>query len=177
MRFVPSNEPDTGALSIQSRPQDGVIPTSLRLPCGNRRAGWEAAAVACRFVICQSRAAGVSPGDASLPLRHICESSLLQAEHFIAKAPLLTDQVPASQRHELGTAVHRWKVGRYLRLKQVIHRPGQRKRRGRMMRSTQVSGGSALNWSPLQTRHWTDKKRMVRSAGLSKHPSAAWLSP
>ena len=32
-----------------------------------------------------------------------------------------------------------------------------------MIRSTQVSHRSALNWSPLQTRQWADKKRMAEN--------------
>ena len=59
---------------------------------------------------------------------------------------MLIQQLDAKlHRHVLGSAVHLWKVGRYRRLKQVVHRPGHRKSRGRIMRSTQVSGGSALN--------------------------------
>src|SRR5208283_3950567 len=46
----------------------------------------------------------------------------------------------------------RWKVGRYRRLWQTIHRPGHTKRRDRITFSTQLSAGAFLNWSPLKTR-------------------------
>lgn len=99
------------------------------------------------------------------------DSGTCRSNHFSQRllADLRNDDILRAHRHELGNAVHRWNVGRYRRLKQVIHRPGQRKRRGRMMRSTQVSGGSALNWSPLQTRHWADKNRMIRNTCRPEH--------
>ena len=44
-----------------------------------------------------------------------------------------------------------------------------------MMRSTQVSGGSALNWSPLQTRHWAEKNRMIRNTCRPEHSGEKYL--
>ncbi len=75
------------------------------------------------------------------------------------------------QRHVLGMAVHRWKVGKYRRLWHSTHTPGHRNRRGRTTVSTQPSGGNALNWSLLHWRQWTDKKCII--GGLRPVPESA----
>jgi hypothetical protein len=73
-----------------------------------------------------------------------------------------------AQRHEFGTAVHRWKVGKYRRLWHTMQVPGHRKRRGSTTFSIQPSGGKARNWSPLHTRQWADNK-FIREAQRRSH--------
>ena len=76
----------------------------------------------------------------------------------VANYPIGRQYSRAPHRHELGTAVHRWNVGKYRRLWHTMHRPAHRKSRGRTTRSTQLSGGAILNWSPLHTRQCADNK-------------------